>query len=79
MVQVTYRIQEHDGGWAYRLGDTWSETFPNHDAAYAAAQAAAREQRVPDQTAWIEYADKDGEWRQERADGHDRPDAVVEG
>jgi len=79
MTHVTYRIVEHDGGWAYRLGDTFSETFPSHDAARAAAVAAAREQRVPDQTAMIEYADASGAWITERADGHDRPDVDVQG
>jgi hypothetical protein len=43
MTEVTYRIVQHDGGWAYRLGDTFSETFPSHDAARAAAERAARE------------------------------------
>lgn len=79
MTHVTYRIVEHDGGWAYRLGDTFSETFPSHDAARAAAVAAAREQRVPDQTAMIEYADASGTWITEHADGHDRPDVDVQG
>lgn len=79
MVQITYRIVEHDGGWAYRLGDTYSETFPNHDAALRAAQRAAREQKVPDQDAMIEYADGMGRWVTERADGHDRPEVEVEG
>lgn len=31
MVQITYRIVEHDGGWAYQLGGTFSETYPDHD------------------------------------------------
>lgn len=79
MTHVTYRIAEHDGGWAYRLGDTWSETFPDHDTARAAAVRAAREQRVPDETALIEYADASGKWVTERADGHDRPEVDVEG
>ena len=79
MTHVTYRIAEHDGGWAYRSGDTWSETFPDHDSARAAAVRAAREQRVPDETALIEYADASGKWVTERADGHDRPDVDVEG
>ena len=79
MAQVTYRIVEHDGGWAYRLGDTYSETFASHDAARAAAVAAAREQKVPDEDAMIEYADSSGRWVTERADGHDRPDTDVEG
>ena len=79
MVRITYRIEEHDGGWAYRLGDTWSETYPDHDSARAAAVAAAREQKVPDENAMIEYADASGEWVVERADGHDRPEPSVEG
>lgn len=79
MTHITYRIVEHDGGWAYKLGDTYSETFRSHDAARAAAQQAAREQRVPDQTAMIEFEDASGQWVVERADGHDRPEADVEG
>lgn len=79
MSHVTYRIVEHDGGWAYKVEDTFSETFSSHDAALVAAVAASREQRVPDQTAMIEYADPAGNWVTERADGHDRPDTGVEG
>jgi len=79
MVQVTYRIVEHDGGWAYQLGGTYSETYTTHDGARAAAVAAAREQKVPDQDAFIEYENTSGEWLTERADGHDRPETTVEG
>lgn len=79
MTRITYRIVEHDGGWAYRLGDTFSETFASHHDARAAAVLASREQRVADQTAWIEYETADGEWITERADGHDRPQTDVEG
>lgn len=78
MSHVTYRIVEHDGGWAYQLGQTYSETFASHDAARAAAVAASREQRAPDQTTLIEYADETGAWVTERADGHDRPLTDVE-
>jgi len=79
MSHVTYRIVEHDGGWAYKVGDTFSETFPDHDAAKAAAVRAAREQKVSDDNAMIEYADSNGDWVTERADGHDRPETDVEG
>ena len=79
MTAVVYRIVEHDGGWAYRLGETYSETFPNAGAARAAAVRASREQRVSDATAWIEFETSAGEWVTERADGHDRPDTRVEG
>ena len=79
MAHVTYRIVEHDGGWAYQSGGTYSETYPTHDSARAAAVTAAREQRAPDETAMIEYADESGAWVTERADGHDRPEVDVEG
>ena len=79
MVHVTYRIVEHDGGWAYRLGDVFSGTFPTREAALAAARRVAREQRTPGNTESIEYEDADGVWHQETAPGNDRPDAEVEG
>jgi hypothetical protein len=43
---VTYEIVPHDGGWAYRLDDAYSETFPSKDAATRAAEAAAAKQKV---------------------------------
>ena len=79
MSHITYRIVEHDGGWAYKVGDTFSETFASHDAAKSAAIRASREQRVSDDTAMIEYADATGAWVTERADGHDRPETDVQG
>jgi hypothetical protein len=79
MAHVTYRIVEHDGGWAYQSDGTYSETFSSHDAAKAAAIRAAREQKVPDKNAAIEYETADGRWVTEDADGHDRPDTEVEG
>ena len=60
-------------------GGTYSETYPTHDDARAAAVRVSREQRVPDETASIEYATADGTWVTERADGHDRPITDVEG
>ena len=77
MAHVTYRIIAHDGGWAYRVGDTISETYPSHDLAHKAAAAAAHEQRAPGDTTAIEYETADGEWRQENARGGDRPDTEV--
>ncbi len=78
MTRITYRIVPHDGGWAYKLGDSFSETFATHDAARAAAIAVSREQQVPDRTSWIEFEDSSGQWITERADGHDRPETAVE-
>ena len=77
MSHITYRIVEHDGGWAYKVGDVFSEAFPNHAAALAAAKAAAAEQRVPGRTEAIEWEDAQGHWHSETASGRDRPDTDV--
>ena len=78
MSHVTYKIVRHDEGWAYEVGGTFSEPFPTHAAALAAARAAAAEQRVPGQTESIEYEDEKGRWRTETARGGDRPDTDVD-
>ena len=78
MAKVTYHIVEHDGGWAYRVGDVFSETFRSHDLAVKAAERAAREQRVSGETRGILWEDKDGHWRGEVSEGGDRPDTEVD-
>jgi hypothetical protein len=78
MSRVTYEIVEHDGGWAYKVGDTYSETFPTRSDAIAAARIAAAEQRVAGSTEGIEYEDAGGKWHNELSDGRDRPEADVE-
>ena len=77
MPKLHYRVVEHDGGWAYRLGDVFSEPFANRAAALAAARRVAAEQRVPGDTTQIEYQDAAGHWHTELAEGDDRPDADV--
>ncbi len=77
MAGVTYKVVEHDGGWAYKLGDAFSETFPTHDLAARAAHAVAAEQRVPGELAYIQYQDASGKWREEVARGDDRPEPEV--
>ena len=47
MSDITYEIVQHDGGWAYKVDGVFSETFPTHAEALAAAQAAAEEQEAP--------------------------------
>ncbi|MEJ8574225.1 DUF2188 domain-containing protein [Microbaculum marinum] len=79
MAIVTYEIVEHDGGWAYRVDDVYSETYPSHDSALEAARRAAAEQRVPGETTGIAWEDKDGKWHEEVARGDDRPITDVEG
>ena len=79
MAHVTYHIVEHDGGWAYKLDDVFSEPYPTHDMALQAAQQAASEQRVGDEvTTMIRYQDADGNWREEVSRGGDRPETDVE-
>ena len=55
MSRVTYKIIEHDGGWAYTVSGVFSETYPSHAAALAAAKRAAAEQRTPGRSEVIEY------------------------
>ena len=77
MNKIVYEIIKHDGGWAFKLGDTISETFSNHDAAYAAAKRVAVEQRRPDQTVGISWEDEKGRWHDEISPGDDRPDVDI--
>jgi hypothetical protein len=73
MVHVIYKIVQHDGGWAYTVDGVFSEPFPNHGAALAAAHRVALEQRVPGRTEVIQYEDASGKWHEETARGDDRP------
>jgi hypothetical protein len=79
MTTVTYKIVEHDGGWAYQVGDTFSETYLTHDIARAMAEEAAREQTQPGEDTGISYDDKGGQWHEEAVSGEDRPHTEVEG
>ena len=66
MTDVTYEIVQHNCGWAYKVNDVFSESFPTHADAFAAAQAAAAEQEISGHTEAIE-------WHAETASGRDRP------
>jgi hypothetical protein len=78
MSHVTYKIVQHDGGWAYTVDGVFSEPFPAHEEAIGAAKQAAAEQRVPGRTEVIEYETADGKWHTETAFGSDRPETDVE-
>lgn len=78
MTRITYEIVEHDGGFAYKVGDVFSETFPTHQAAHEAAAQASQRQQVSGAEVGIEYETRDGVWHQEVAEGGDRPETVVE-
>jgi hypothetical protein len=73
MVEVTYEIVEHDGGWAYRVAGAYSETFPTRELAKHAAEDAAAKQQQAGQTDGIIFQDAEGAWHQELAPGSDRP------
>lgn len=77
MTDAVYRIVEHDGGWAYKLGDVFSETFPNRQTAEAAAERVVEEQRSPGEDEAISWEDERGIWHEEAARGADRPNAYV--
>lgn len=77
MASVTYQVVEHDGGYAYKVGDVFSETYPTREAAHEAAEAAARRQQVAGGTEPIQYEDAEGNWHTEIARGDDRPSAEV--
>ncbi len=77
MTKVTYKIVEHDGGWAYKVGDVFSEPFRSHDEARKAAEHAAREQLIPSDATMISYEDEHGQWHDERSMGSDRPETEV--
>lgn len=80
MTKIHYHIVEHDGGWTYKLGDVFAETFASHDEAVAAARVVAAEQQLGGDTVPISWQDADGKWHEETAQGDDRPEAdVVDG
>ena len=79
MTKVTYQVVQHDGGWAYKLDGVFSEPFPSHDEARAAAHRAAVEQQRPGETSAISWEDGQGKWHEELARGDDRPQTDVQG
>jgi hypothetical protein len=79
MTRITYKIVQHDGGWAYEVDGVFSETFESHDVARRAAERAAKEQIVAGQTTAISYEDKNGHWHEEVSWGNDRPETDVAG
>ncbi|SJZ95743.1 DUF2188 domain-containing protein [Consotaella salsifontis] len=79
MVVLHYEIVPHDGGWAYKVDDVYSETFATHGDALAAARDAAERQQLADEdTATITYEDPNGRWHEEIVSGDDRPQTEVD-
>jgi hypothetical protein len=78
MTKIVYEIIEHDHGWAFKLGDTISQSFLTHEAAYNAAKRAALEQTRPGETVGISWEDERGRWHDEISSGDDRPEVEVD-
>ncbi|HVV95020.1 MAG TPA: DUF2188 domain-containing protein [Hyphomicrobiales bacterium] len=78
MAKLTYHVVKRDGGWGYEAAGTFSETFPTHEEARAAAHRAASEQQAPGATAAIAWEDDHGHWHEELARGSDRPATDVD-
>jgi hypothetical protein len=77
MSHVSYTVVEHDGGWAYKVGDVFSETFATRAEAHTAAVRAAQEQRAPGEGGLIDCEDSGGRWHEEQERGDDRPETDV--
>jgi hypothetical protein len=78
MSHVTYEIVPHDGGFTYKVGDVFAETFPTREAAAAAARVAAEEQAtLPVEDGPIEYQDARGRWRIENAGDDPAPETEI--
>jgi len=79
MANVHYLVVEHEDGWAYKVGDVFSERYTTHDEAREAAERAAAGQMLPGATENIEFQDEAGDWHEEVALGRDRPATDVTG
>lgn len=73
MDEIKYQVVEHDGGWAYKVGGVFSETFATRERATQAAEQAAERQSQAGRTEAITYQDEQGRWHEEIARGDDRP------
>ena len=76
--RVVYRVTEHDDGWAYRVGDVFSESYATREAAVDAAQEAAAAHRRTGSDTYISYQDRQGRWHEEIESGDDRPETRVD-
>lgn len=78
MADIVYEVVEHDGGWAYKVGDVFSERFDTHQDARKAADDAAARHELSGEDEVITYQDEEGRARIEVAVGEDRPETTVE-
>ena len=78
MAHVTYEIVEHDGGWAYKLGDVFSEPFRDARGGGGGGKDGGGGAALPGRRETIEYQDEEGNWHEELARGDDRPETEVQ-
>jgi hypothetical protein len=78
MAEIVYEVVEHDGGWAYKVGDVFSERFDTHEDARKAADNAASRHELSGGDEVITYQDEEGREHIEVAVGEDRPETTVE-
>lgn len=76
-MREVYEVVQHDGGWAYKVKDVFSEPFATQDAAREAAEAATERQQLAGETTDIEYQDAAGRLHREHADANERPETAV--
>ncbi len=74
---LTYHVGRHDEGFAYRVRDVWSEAFPDHESALAAAKSAAVRQHQGGDDAEISYQLADGRWHTEHVSSGGGPTTAV--
>lgn len=73
MTKLSYEIVEVKGGYAYKVGDGWSETFPSRDDALSAA-----EERMPGGEMATGQTEGDARrWRNEMSNNDDRPETDI--
>jgi len=76
--KVVYEVVEHDGGWAYKVGDVFSETYPTVQEATEAAERAAAAHQAAGSDEMIQYQDGAGRWHEELETGDSRPETEVD-
>ena len=78
MSHVTYRVVQHDEGWAYTVDGVFSAVPHARRGARGRPTSSGRAARSRPTEA-IEYEDANGKWHTETARGSDRPDTDVKG
>lgn len=73
MTEVIYEIGEHDGGWAYKVGNVYSDPIAPAKAFMQPRPKSLWNSACPGETEAIQFEDAKGQWHTETAQGGDRP------